>query len=71
MKQLSARGLAKALARKLSDRARREQVSFNKATPAVVGDALDAFIGCWSDADEKRLLDSIASCEVVDEALSK
>lgn len=87
MNQLSVRGFDKELERKLSDLARRERVSFNKAalllmrrgaglveaagSPAVVGDALDAFIGRWSEADEKRLLDSIASCEVVDEALWK
>jgi hypothetical protein len=32
----------------------------------TVGDALDSFIGRWSSEDERRLLDSIASCEAVD-----
>ena len=35
------------------------------------GSTLDRFIGRWSEKDEKRLLDSIASCEAVDEALWK
>jgi len=38
---------------------------------ATVGDALDPFIGRWSSADEKRLLQSIAPFETVDEALWK
>jgi hypothetical protein len=41
------------------------------SSPATVGDALDGFIGRWSAADEKRLLQSIAACETVDEALWK
>ncbi len=38
---------------------------------ATVGDALDAFIGRWSCADEKRFLESIAPFETIDEALWK
>jgi hypothetical protein len=85
--QLSLRGFDKELERKLRDVARRERVSFNKAalllmrrgagltetsaSPTAVGDALDRFIGRWSEADEKRVLESIAPCEAVDEALWK
>lgn len=87
MNQLSVRGFDKDLERKLREVAQRERVSFNKAAlllmrrgagleeaggaPAAVGNALDAFIGRWSEADERELLDSIAACEVVDEALWK
>jgi len=35
------------------------------------GSAFDRFIGRWSENDEKGLLDSIASCEAVDEVLRK
>lgn len=87
MNQLSLRGFDKDLERKLREVARREKVSFNKAAlllmrrgagllespgaPASVGDALDRFIGSWSEADERRLLASIGACETVDEALWK
>lgn len=87
MDQLSLRGFDKELARRIRDLARREHVSLNKAalllmrrgaglvdaqpSQATVGDALDQFIGRWSSADEKRLLDSIAPFETVDEALWK
>jgi hypothetical protein len=85
--QLSLRGFDKELERKLRDVARRERVSFNKAALLLmrrgagltegaapqtgVGNALDRFIGRWSEADEKRVLESIAACEAVDEALWK
>lgn len=87
MEQLSLRGFDKELERKLREVARSEGVSFNKAalllmrrgagladtgvSPSAVGDALDRFIGRWSAADEKRVLESIAPCEAVDEALWK
>ncbi|MGH7485766.1 MAG: hypothetical protein ACREMY_09220, partial [bacterium] len=35
----------------------------------TIGSALDRFIGRWPAAAEKRLLESIAACETVDEAL--
>ena len=85
MSQLSLRGFDKELERRLKEVARRERVSLNKAaliplrrgagllesaeSHAAVGDALDRFIGLWSKVEEKRLLDSIASCETVDESL--
>lgn len=87
MNQLSLRGFDKELERKLKELARREGVSLNKAAlmllkkgagltePAAsstaIGGALDRFIGSWSEADEKKLIESIASCEVVDETLWK
>ncbi len=42
-----------------------------RPSPAAVGHALDRFIGRWSEADEKRILQSIAPCEAVDKALWK
>ena len=36
---------------------------------ATVGEALDSFIGRWTEKDERRLLDSIAGCEAVDPEL--
>lgn len=87
MDQLSLRGFDKELARRIKELARREHVSLNKAAlllmrrgaglvdapspSATVGDALDQFIGRWSATDEKRLLESIAPFEAVDEALWK
>lgn len=87
MDQLSLRGFDKELARRISELAKREQVSLNKAalllmrrgagllesgsSSAAVGDALDRFMGRWSAADEKPLLQSIGTCESVDEALWK
>jgi len=87
MRQLSLRGFDKELERRLKELARREGVSLNKAAQILmmrgaglaegnlpsttVGDALDHFIGRWSEAEERRLLDSISSCEAVDAALRK
>jgi hypothetical protein len=84
---LSLRGFDKELERRLKELARREGVSLNKAalmllkrgaglvepgqTSTAIGDALDRFIGRWSESDEKQLIESIASCEAVDEALWK
>jgi hypothetical protein len=87
MDHLSLRGFDKELERRIRELARREGVSLNKAallllrrgaglvesgqSSAAVGDALDEFIGRWSASDERRLLQSIAACETVDEALWK
>jgi hypothetical protein len=87
MTQLSLRGFDKQLERRLRELARREGVSLNKAAlillrrgaglsqdvPASpgIGAALDHFVGRWSVADEKTLLDSIASCEAADESFWK
>jgi hypothetical protein len=85
MKQLSLRGFDKDLARCLRNVARRERLSLNKTAlllmrrgaglvdspgaSATVGDALDAFVGKWSEEQEKELLSSIEACETVDESL--
>ena len=37
----------------------------------AIGTALDRFIGRWSAAEEKQLIESIAPCEAVDETLWK
>lgn len=87
MDHLSLRGFDKELERRIRELARRESVSLNKAailllrrgaglveagpSSASIGDALDRFIGAWSAADEKRVLQSIAAFETVDEALWK
>jgi len=86
MEQLSIR-FDKELAKRLRELARRERLSLNRAAlllmrrgaglidskeaAARVGDSLDSFIGRWSAADERRLLDSIAACEAVDPELWK
>lgn len=77
MSDLSLHGFDEELERRLREIARREGVSFNEAAlrllrqgaglaesavpSTAVGDALDSFIGRWSESDEKVLLDSIAS----------
>lgn len=77
MKQLTIRGFDDELERRLRALSRRERISLNKAAlrlmrkgagieepetgPPVIGDALDAFIGVWSE-DEAR--DFMASVEV-------
>ena len=87
MDQLSLRGLDKELERRIRELARREGVSLNKAalmllrkgaglmdpieSSTPVGDALDLFIGSWSEAEERRILGGIAPLEAVDETLWK
>jgi len=81
VRQLFLRGFDRELERRLKELARREGVSLNKAAQILllkgaglsertgpstaVGDALDHFIGRWSEAEERRLLDSISSCEAL------
>jgi hypothetical protein len=83
--QLSLRGFDKELERHLRGLARREGLSLNKAalllmrrgaglehgteSRDVVGTTLDGLIGCWSAAQEKAFLDSIAVLDTVDESL--
>jgi hypothetical protein len=84
--QLSVRGVDKHLERHLRELARREGVSLNKAalmlmrrgaglaeskTSSPIGNALDRFIGSWSEGREQKILGSIASFEVVDESFWK
>ena len=62
MNQLSLRGF---------DKERGAGLLESPGAPASVGNALDGFIGRWSEAEERRFLASIASCETVDETLWK
>ena len=78
MQQLTIR-FDKELAQRIRLVARRERLSLNKAALLLmrrgagladsrqaadrVADSLDAFIGRWSAADERRLLEGIAACE--------
>lgn len=87
MDQLSLLGLDKKLARRVRELAEEEHVSLNDAalllmrrgaglpepvpSQSTVGDALDRFIGRWSSDDEQNVLQNIASCETVDQALWK
>ena len=81
--QLTVRGLEPELARRLRETARAKDISLNEAAldlmrrgagiPAeelrgrTIGDGLDAFIGSWSEADEKGVLDAIRVFGVADE----
>ncbi len=87
MDDLSLHGFDKELERRLTEIARREGVSLNGAAlrllrrgaglleagapSEAVGNALDGFIGRWSETDERNVLASIAAFEIVDEALWK
>ena len=81
MNQLSIRGFDKELVRRIRALAREEGISLNRAaiqimrrgaglvdseSAAKIGDALDEFIGSWSAADERAVLESIATVEQVD-----
>ena len=87
MNEHSLPGIDEELERRITEIARREGVSFNEAAlkvlrrgaglpepgerAVVVGNALDSFIGRWTEAEESELLTSIAVFETVDEALWK
>ena len=81
MDQLSIRGFDKELVRRIRALARQEGISLNRAaiqimrrgaglvdpeSAAKIGDALDGFIGSWSAADERAVLESIATVGQVD-----
>jgi hypothetical protein len=84
-KQITLRGLDLELERRLRAAARESGLSMNKAALDLmrrgagikgdaplsqpVGDALDAFIGTWSAADEREVLKAVEVFEIVDEAL--
>ncbi len=56
----------------LPGRARRLALSKRRRTgkrPAVIGNALDGFIGDWSEAEERAFLDEVAVFEQIDESL--
>ena len=80
--QLTVRGFDPELERRLRLEARNAGVSLNQAAlrllrrgaglgdgvgKSAIGDALDQFIGTWSESDERELLDATAVFERVDE----
>jgi hypothetical protein len=87
MNQLSLRGFDKQLERRIRELAKREGLSLNKAalmlmmkgaglsdateSSSAIGNALDHFIGSWSEAEERKVLEGIAQFETVDESLWK
>lgn len=84
MNQLTIRGFDKELRRKIEELARRKNLSLNKAalelmrkgagleqhlaSPYIVADSFDGFIGSWSESRERELLDAVSSFERVDES---
>jgi hypothetical protein len=84
MIRLSIRVSDKHLERHLRAVARREGISLSKAAlilmrkgagltvqgeSSPIGNALDRFIGSWTEKDEQEILTSIADCETVDQSL--
>ena len=85
MKQLTLRGFDAALERRLRELASEMQISLNRAALLLmrrgagltetrrpdeeVGDALDSFIGVWSDGQEAELLEAVAPLQRIDPEL--
>jgi hypothetical protein len=84
LKQLTLRGLDRRLERKIRDLARQERISLNKAALRLlekgagldapeaadrIGRSLDHLIGTWTLEEADALLESIQSCEQIDEEL--
>ena len=85
MKQLTIRGFGDELERRLRALARRDNISLNKAAlrlmhrgagiddtgtaTEVIGDALDEFIGVWSDEQAQEFMASVEVFEQIDESL--
>jgi len=83
--QLTLRGLDPELQRRLKDLARRERTSLNRAALRLlelgagigkrdtdqIGNSLDHLIGTWTRHQADEFLDSIRSCEQIDEDLWK
>ena len=82
--QLTLRGLDRPLQQQIRTLARRERISLNKAALRLlekgagtgtrqvndrIGHSLDHLIGTWSEAEAKKFLASIQSCEQIDEEL--
>ena len=83
MNQLTIRGFDAELQRRLQTIAQEKGISLNKAALYLlrkgaglneasanansIGDALDEFIGCWSEKEENQFLQSIKTCEQIDE----
>ncbi|HMP72195.1 MAG TPA: hypothetical protein PKE55_02935 [Kiritimatiellia bacterium] len=84
-KHLTIRGIDEQTETELKALARRRNLSINKAAlalirkgagiretgdgPAVIGSGLDAFIGTWSEKDEKEVLTAIEDFSRIDEDL--
>jgi hypothetical protein len=87
IKQLTLRGFDSELEQKLSELARAQDISLNKAAlmmlrkgaglnerqsrSDVIGDTLDHLIGKWSERQEKEFLRAVQSLEQVDEDMWK
>ena len=84
MSQFTLRGLDKRAQQQIRELARRERISLNKAAvrlleraagvaPAKpsdrIGSSLDHLIGTWTAAEAKAFLESVQSCEQIDEEL--
>jgi len=85
MRQLTIRGFPTELERKLRSVAREQGISLNKAAiyllrkgaglklpqeqPDTIGTALDAYIGSWSEKEERSVLEAVRDFEHVDEDL--
>ena len=85
MSQLTIRGFDRHLERHLREVARDRGISLNKAALLVlsrgagldsessvakgIGTALDRFVGNWSEAEERELLDALEPLEQVDSEL--
>lgn len=84
MSQFTLRGLDKRVQQQIRELARRERISFNKAAvrlleraagvaPAKdadrIGSSLDHLIGTWTASEAKSYLESVQSCEQIDEEL--
>lgn len=85
MRQLTIRGFPAELEKRLRTIARERGVSLNKAAlflmrkgaglnvpheqPNTIGTALDAYIGSWSDKDERAVLEAVEDFEHIDEGL--
>ena len=85
MKQLTLRGFDSALERRLRELADEMQISLNRAALLLmrrgaglmeirrpeeeVGEALDSFIGVWSDEQEAELLEAVEPLRRIDPEL--
>ena len=83
MTQLTWRGFPPELERRLRAVAKARSMSLNKAAlyllgrgaglrapedePAVIGSALDGFIGSWTTKQERRFLESVRDLDRIDE----
>jgi hypothetical protein len=79
--QITIRGLSPELEQRIQKLASQEKISLNKAAlkllakgagltedmQTVIGPDLDHLFGTWQEADAKKFLESIKSCEQLDE----